>query len=305
MRRNKVAPVSLCLAAGLLLSLGSCAPATPTPSEGAVQATVSILPQKYFVERIGGDRVSVSVVVLPGANPATYEPKPRQVVDLTESKIYFSIGVPFETAWLERFRQAAPRMTIVNTQEGVSLLSMASGHRHEEGGHGDHEGHSAGKDPHIWLSPPLVMIQARHYLTALVQADPEGRALYEANYRKFIAELVELDLKIDRLFSDVKSGRRFMVYHPAWGYFARAYGLIQIPVEMEGKSPPPKVLQRLIEQAKQEGIRVVFVQPQFATKSAETIAQAIQGQVVKADPLAPDWSTNLYQVAEQFRACLK
>jgi len=286
------------------LLLWSCFSLLPAFAGTPIKVTVSILPQKYFLERIGGDRVDVSVMVLPGANPATYEPKPKQMADLAQSKLYFAIGVPFETVWLNRFAQASPEMTIVETQEGIEKLPMEPKHHHDKNEHRDPEAHS-GKDPHVWLSPPLVMVQARNYVSALVKADPEGRASYEANYRQFILELADLDLKIARLFYNEKTGKRFMVYHPAWGYFAAAYGLVQIPVEIEGKSPTPKALQQLIDRARKDGIRVVFVQPQFSTKSAETIAHAIGGRVIAADPLALDWQTNLLHVAEQFKPALK
>jgi zinc transport system substrate-binding protein len=295
------------LTLALMLTCLSGSPVVAASSgEAPLKATVSILPQKYFVERIGGDRVAVSVMVMPGANPATYEPKPRQMVDLTQSGLYFAIGVPFETVWLDRFAHANPGMEIVSTQDRIEKIPMASAHVHEgdarqrEGG-----GHLEIRDPHIWLSPPLVMVQARTIMRALMAADPAGRAVYETNYRRFIAEMVDLDLKIARLFSGMPKGNRFMVYHPSWGYFAEAYGLEQIPVEIEGKSPTPKALQRFIDQARDKGIRAIFVQPQFAIKSAETIARAINGQVISADPLALDWPTNLLQVAEQFKAALK
>ncbi|MCF8144119.1 MAG: zinc ABC transporter substrate-binding protein [Deltaproteobacteria bacterium] len=289
----------------LTLLMGISVP-SPSMGGGPLKVTVSILPQKYFVEKIGGDRVEVSVMVLPGANPATYEPKPRQMVDLTESRIYFAIGVPFETVWLDKFAHASPKMEIVPTQAGIEKIPMAPKHTHDGEDHpGGPAAHSGGKDPHIWLSPPLVMLQARNILRALIKADPPGRADYEARYQEFIEGLVELDLRIAGLFSDRGMDNRFMVYHPAWGYFAKAYGLMQIPVETEGKGPTPKALQRLIADAQHDGIRAIFVQPQFSVKSAETIARAINGRVIAADPLALDWQTNLLRVAEQFKAALR
>lgn len=288
----------------LILPMGITVP-SPVFGGNPLKVFVSILPQKYFVERIGGDRVEVSVMVLPGSNPATYEPKPRQMVSLTQSRLYFAIGVPFEAVWLERLAHASPGMQIVSTQSGIERIPMETG-SHHHGHQGTPERDSGGgRDPHIWLSPPLVMIQARNILYALLKADPDNRPLYEANYKRFITELVDLDLKIGRLFSDRGTDRRFMVYHPAWGYFAETYGLVQIAVEIEGKQPTPKALQRLIHNARQDGIKAVFVQPQFAVKSAETIAQAIGGRVIIADPLAIDWKRNLLQVAEQFGSALR
>jgi zinc transport system substrate-binding protein len=269
------------------------------------QVTVSILPQKYFLEQIGGEQVDVSVMVLPGANPATYEPRPRQMAKLTESKAYFAVGAPFETHWLAKFASFNPGMEIVHTQAGIAKLRMMS-HHHEEGkgGHGS-EGRGEVLDPHIWLSPPLVMLQARNILEGLLKIAPEHRDLFEANYRKFIHEIVDLDLSIMARFKDRAQGSRFMVYHPAWGYFARAYGLEQVPVEMEGKEPSPRELQHLIELARKDGIKVIFVQPQFSEKSADTIARAIGGKVMAADPLAQNWADNLEKVSAVFAEVLR
>jgi zinc transport system substrate-binding protein len=289
----------------LTLPMGISVP-SPVSGGNPLKVTVSILPQKRFVERIGGDRVEVSVMVLPGANPATYEPKPRQMVNLTQSRIYFAIGVPFETVWLDKFANVSPGMEVVSTQADIEKIPMKPAYAHDgDRNHATAAAQPGVRDPHIWLSPPLVMVQARNILRALIKADPVGRGAYEANYKNFIMELVDLDLKIASLFSDRDTDKRFMVYHPAWGYFAKAYGLVQIPVETEGKGPTPKALQRLIDEARQDGIRAVFVQPQFSAKSAETIARAINGRVIAADPLALDWQTNLLQVAEQFKSALK
>jgi zinc transport system substrate-binding protein len=279
---------------------------SPAAAENPIKITVSILPQKYFVQKIGGDLVDISVMVLPGSSPATYEPKPKQMVKLTESKIYFALGVSFEEVWLKKFASANPEMKIIATQNGIEKIPMKR-HLHDdkERDHDKAVARAGGKDPHIWLSPPLVMLQARNILDALLRVDSTNRKIYESNYKSFIAELVDLDLKISDLFADTGRGTRFMVYHPAWGYFAKAYDLVQIPVEIEGKNPTPKGLQQVITNAKKHGIKVVFVQPQFSTKSAQTIARAIGGRVVFADPIAFDWAKNLLLVANQFKGVLK
>jgi len=289
-----------------LLFLLSISFLSPASAETCMKVTVSILPQKYFVQKIGGDLIDISVMVLPGSSPATYEPKPKQMVKLTKSKIYFAIGVSFEEVWLKKFAGANPEMRIIATQNGIEKIPMKR-HLHDdiERNHGKAVARSGIKDPHIWLSPPLVILQARNILNTLVKVDPAHRRTYEDNYKKFISEVVNLDLKIRNQFAGTDKGTRFMVYHPAWGYFAKAYDLIQIPVEMEGKNPTPKGLQQLIRNAKKDGIKVVFVQPQFSTKSAHTIAKAIGGRVVFADPLAFDWAKNLLLVARQFKDVLK
>ena len=274
-------------------------------AEKKLNVVASILPQKYFVKKIGGDRVDVSVMVLPGANPATYEPKPRQMVRLARSEIYFAIGVPFENTWLPKFAKTNPGMTIVETQAGITKIPMkAGGHGHHGAEHDDETISAGAKDPHIWLSPLLVMVQAKNILDGLVEADPESRSFYEANYKAFIEELKELDLKLKTVFQTTGQNARFMVYHPSWGYFANTYGLEQTPIELEGKKPSPRKLLELIKEARKDGIKVIFVQPQFSEKSAETIASAIGGKVVFADPLAEDWENNLLRVADGFKSAL-
>ena len=300
-KRPRIFPLTM-----VVLFLMAISFLSPASAETPLKVTVSILPQKYFVENIGGDLVDISVMVLPGSSPATYEPKPKQMVKLTESKIYFAIGVSFEEVWLKKFAGVNSGMRIIATQNGIEKIPMKK-HLHDdkEWNHGKAIARSGIKDPHIWLSPLLVMVQARNILEGLLQVDPTHRGTYEDNYRKFINEVVDLDLKIRNLFANTGPHTRFMVYHPAWGYFAKAYDLIQIPVEMEGKRPTPKGLQELIRNAKRDGIKVVFVQPQFSTKSAQTIAKEIGGRVVFADPLAFDWAKNLLLVAQQFKDVLR
>lgn len=291
---------------------------------------VSILPQKYFVQQIGKDFVDVQVMVQPGASPHTYEPRPRQMADLSKAKAYFAVGVTFEDAWLNRIAAANPKMKVVHTDHGIKKLPMAphphhddkdaehqykgapeEGERHhaedehheaDEPGHG-HHGHG-GLDPHIWLSPPLVKIQARNILTALQEIDPAHRAFYETNFQKFVLQIDGLDVELNKIFAG-RQGLQFMVFHPAWGYFAHAYGLTQVCVEIEGKDPKPAQLKTLIEHAREKGIKVIFVQPQFSIRNAEIVAREIGGQVAFADPLAEDWMANLREVAENFKAALK
>ncbi len=257
---------------------------------------VSIVPQKFFVEAIGGDRVAVAVMVPPGASPATYEPKPRQMVELSKASLYFSIGVPFEGAWLERIASANRAMTIVATQEGIERRAMAS-HRHD--GHVDgHDDGGRGLDPHVWLSPRAALTLGRNILRALVAADPEGAPLFRENYRRFAGAVVDLDLELMERLSSLPEGTPFMVFHPSWGYFAGDYGLKQLAVEMEGKEPKAGELAALVELARREAIRVLFVQPQFSQKAAKVLAGATGASVETLDPLAEDWDENLRRAAE-------
>lgn len=290
----------------ILLGIGFSGSAAAAP----MPVFVSILPQKYFVQQIGGDRVDVQVMVQPGASPATYEPKPRQMASIASATLYFAIGVPFESAWLEKIAAANPRMTIIHTDRGIEKRAMAA-HAHEaEEDHHQYKGRHDGNDeagildPHIWLSPPLVAVQARIICAALKAADPDQAGAYTLRCERFIDDVAALDRDLRQMFSNMQ-GRRFMVFHPSWGYFAEAYGLIQVPIEMEGKAPKPAQLAQIITQARENHITAIFVQPQFSTKSAALVAKAIGGRMVPADPLAPDWSHNLKTVAAVFAAALR
>jgi zinc transport system substrate-binding protein len=265
-----------------------------------LKVVVSIVPQKYFLDKIGGDLVDVSVMVLPGSSPATYEPKPQQMVGLTKARIYFAVGVPFEKVWLKKFISVNPEMTVVHTEEGIEKIFMEVQDSHDE------KTHQHGiRDPHIWLSPPLVMVQSRNIFYALTRVDPEHKEVYTKNYKSFMREVVDLDLKIRDVFSGEGEGARFMVYHPAWGYFARSYGLKQIPVEIEGKSPTARELEHFVNYTGREGVKAIFVQPQLSSKSAHTIAQAIGCRVIFVDPLAENWAENLLDVADKFNSIRK
>ncbi|MGD8990976.1 MAG: zinc ABC transporter substrate-binding protein [Desulfobacterales bacterium] len=266
---------------------------------------VSIAPQNYFVQQIGRELVNVQVMLPSGADPHTYEPKPRQMAGISKAKGYFAIGVPFENAWLEKIAAANPGMTVVHTDDGIEKIPMATHHQAEDEAH--HEAGTQGRrglDPHIWLSPALVKIQARTIMNALQKLDPSHHAVYQKNYQLFVTEIDRLDNEIKTIFAG-KRGLRFMVFHPSWGYFARAYGLKQVAVEIEGKDPKPAQLKELIEHAREKDINIIFVQPQFSIRSAKLLAKEIGGQVAVADPLAEDWLGNLRNVASKFRAALK
>lgn len=262
-----------------------------------IKVFVSVLPQAYFVERIGGDRVDVSVMVGPGQSPVTYEPMPRQMVELGRAKLFFRIGVPFEDVWMDRISSAHPEIKMIDTRRGIQLISMKTHHRHEDTQHV--EGRRGRKDPHIWLSLKLAKIQAKNICDALISVDAVCGEYYRENLKIFHDDLDKLDMKITQNLKGL-GARKFMVFHPAWGYFARDYGLDQIPVEIGGKDPGAKELASLIEEAKNDGIKIIFVQKQFSEKSAEAIAAAIKGRIIQIDPLARDYLNNMKMIAETF-----
>lgn len=306
-RRNRLSGWFCLTLLALLLS--------PQTGVSAVKTFVSIAPQRYFVQKIGGDLVEVSVLVPNGASPHQYEPKPRQMAELSKSALYFSVGIDFERFWLPRIASANPGLRVVRIDEGIAKIPMAGHDRvgasrprrpqpaaqEIRTGHG-HGGESP--DPHVWLSPALVKIQAARIRDALAAVDQAHGLTYHSRYDGFVREIDELDAELKQRFAG-RQGERFMAFHPSWGYFARDYGLVQIPVEFEGKEPKPARLQSLVRQARENGIQTVFVQPQFSAKSAELLSREIGGKVVSADPLAEDWAANLREVARKFGAAAR
>lgn len=269
-----------------------------------LQVFVSVLPQKTFVEKIGGDHVDVQTMVRPGHNPHNYDPTPQQITALTKAALYVRTGIPFEQVWMERLRATNPKMQVLDARDNIDLRTIEQ-HDHGDGHHGHHshethhEAHSnkAEHDPHIWTSPPLVKDMTANIRDALIELDPANSQDYTENYAAFAAELDTLDSEIRAILKDAPT-RKFMVFHPAWGYFADTYGLTQIPIEKEGKEPGARALTALIQQAKDENVKVILVQPQFSKRSAEQVAQAIDGRVVAIDPLSPDYLTNLRRIAQ-------
>jgi len=278
-RRLYVIVVTLLLSAALL---AGCSQSTAPASTDTLNVTVSILPQKYFVERVGGEHVTLNVMVQPGASPATYEPKPAQLTALSQAAAYVSIGVPFEDAWLDKIASANSDMLMVDTTTGIERV---------------------GNDPHIWLSPTLVKTQAQTIYDALVELDPAHKTDYKANVDSFVADIDALDADIRAALEGLET-KKFMVFHPAWGYFARDYGLEMISIEVGGQEPSAAELAALVAKAQEEGINVIFAQPEFSTKDAETIGNEIGGEVLLISPLAPDWLDNLRQVADTFAEVL-
>jgi zinc transport system substrate-binding protein len=300
------------LALALLSSAAVAEPvATPVAPAPPLSVVVSVLPLATFVEAVGGERVAVRTMVLPGQSPATYDPSPKQIAALADADLYVRVGVPFEAAWMTRIQAANSDMPVLDLRDGLPLRPQENHvHGADEHEHGDNpdasERHAIhdepdAMDPHVWTSPRLVRRMAVAIRDALTRLDPDGAALYAANQAAFDAELSALDSELSATFSGLEH-RSFLVYHPAWGYFADAYGLTQIPIQREGKEPTARRLTALIEQARAAGTRVIFVQPQFDQRAAARVAHEIGGRVEAVDPLAPDYAANLRRVAGLFAA---
>jgi len=246
---------------------------------------VTIPPQAEFVKRVGGEKVTVITMVPQWANPHTYEPTPAQLMNVSKAKMYVKMGsgIEFEIAWMDKIKSINENMLIVDCSNGIELLK-------EDGK----------ADPHIWLSPKNAKIIVENIFKGFVQIDPANSTYYEQNKEAYLKELDALDDEISQILSKTSktSAHKFIVYHPAWSYFARDYGLEQISVEEGGKEPTPERIASIIEEAKRNNITKIFASPQFKDK-AEVTAKEIGGKVVEINPLAENYTENMRKFAEE------
>ena len=306
MKKNLfISMIIVVVVVGVYFLLSSIDRGNKKKDDDITNVMVSILPQVDFVERIGGEKVQVTEMIPPGFSPATYNPSPEQLKKLQDADIYFRIGhISFEKAQMEKLKKLNNKMKVVDTSKGIKLLALAAHSHGDEDKHEKKEEHEIGNDPHIWLSPKLVKIQAKYIYDSLVEYAPKNRDYFTQNYNQFINNLDKLDQKLTSAFAPIE-GQTILVFHPAFGYIADAYGFKQEAIEIEGKEPTLVQLQKIIDEAKNDNIKVVFVQAQFSTKSAESVAKAIGGAVVQIDPLAKNYFTNLETMAEKIVTPLK
>lgn len=255
--------------------------------------SVSILPQKYFLEKIARDHFDINVLIPPGASPATYDPSPAQIAELYKSQIYFKIGyIEFEKNWLNKIFLEYPQLKIIDNSNGINLLE----NQHDDEDHGHQHGFI---EPHTWMSPDNVKIIARSMYEAILNLDPKNEASYTENFEKFIAEIDSLNQTLATQLKNIPS-RSFIIYHPALTYFAEAYNLEQISIETEGKNPSALHIKEIIDTAKSKDIKIVFIQKQFDHEKARTIANEIGGSVIPIDPLDYNWQGQLLKIANVF-----
>jgi zinc transport system substrate-binding protein len=291
-------------------------------SDEPIVVAVSVLPQAEFVEKVGRDKVKTVVVIPPGADPHTYEPSPRELGEVSQALMYVTVGtgMPFEKVWIKRFESISSETLIVNSSNGIELKELAA-HHHQEGEGEEHAGElevdhaneseenhenesekgpeETELDPHIWTSPANAKVMVENIYEGLVVIDPENKEYYAQNRDAYLEELDALDVRI-REKLEGKKERHFMVFHPSWGYFAAEYGLTMITIETEGKEPSAQDLAKIVDLAKEKQVKVIFVQPQFSTRSAQAVAEEIGGEVVAVDPLAKDYIANMDGVSDVF-----
>lgn len=287
MKRKLILSLLLCL--GLII--------LSQPSVGSSirpQVLVSIPPQKWLCEQLGGHQLKVQVLIPNGQEPHNFSPSPRLIQSISGSALFFTVGLEFEREIIRRLETGSPGLHIVDSSVEIQKIPL--------GGTG--HGHTGGLDPHVWLSPINLKQMAFVMASALVGEDPGHASGYEKNLQDLNERLDRLDQVIAEKLAPFR-GASFFVFHPAFGYFAHEYQLRQVPVEIGGKSPTPKQLYKLIHKAKEENVKVIFVQPQFDSRSAKNIANAIGGEVLPLDTLAEDVAGNLECMASQIEQALR
>ena len=252
-----------------------------------IHAVVSIVPEQTFLKAIGGDKINITLMVKSGDSPHTYEPKPSQMLSVAKADLYLAIDVEFEQVWLPKFQSLNSKMLVADIAEGVKKMPMGKEHHEHEG-----------QDPHIWTSPKNVKIIAQNIYQVLVKLDKNNEDYYHHNLDTFLKQVEKTDMQIKEILSTLKGSRTFMVFHPSWGYFAKTYGLTQMAVEVEGKSPKPRELVQLMKEARKEKVTAIFTQPEFSDASAKILAKELHIPVIKVSPLASNWSKNLIGIAK-------
>lgn len=285
MWKSALTLISLCF-------LASCG--KPKPQAGAsgkLKVVVGIPPLRSVVVAVGGDKVEVSSLMSEQDDPHTFSPTPKTMAALRDTRLLLTLGLDYEKALEGKLRRQFPDLVIQNASRTLKHLPSPHHHHHHDHGHAHKEGHEHegehSADPHVWLSLPNLMEIADQVQVDLVEIAPEHAEFFAGRCEEYKSTLAARHKEFAQSLEAV-APRSFCVYHPAFGYFARDYGLEQKTVEIDGKAPTPRQLKELYEQARLDGFRVVFVQPQFRSAPAEEIARRIGGRVVRVNPLAGD-----------------
>lgn len=278
----------------LLLAIVGLSACQGKKEGGTRMISVTIEPQRYFVEKIAGDLFQVYCVTPAGQSPETYDPTPQQMVQISRSQAYFRIGeIGFEQAWMKNLQSQNPDMRVFDLSEGMELIkNQEEEHEGEEA----HHHHHGSVDPHIWTSISGAKVIAQNTCQALVKLDPENQETYQAGYQRLIGEIDSTAVEMKRLLQPL-AGSAFIIYHPTLTYFAREFGLQQLCIELDGKEPSPAQLKRLIETAAQSKAKVVFVQQEFDQKNAELIAKETGCRLVTINPLSYNWHDEMIRLA--------
>ncbi len=264
--------------------------------------TVTIEPFRYFVNQIAGDKVDVNVMVPAGSNPETYEPTPQQMVKLSESSLYLKVGkIGFEETWMKKLTDNAPDMKVIDTSVGITPAKTAGGV----------------EDPHTWMSTQSARTISQNICKALCNLLPGDSTYFKQQQEKFVLNVVcQVETDMTPFFHQAKEAREkltqrkekrfpFVIYHPALTYFAKDHGFDQLPIEEEGREPSIAQLQALIDKAKKEQIKTVFIQKEFANRNTQTFIDATGAQSIEINPLAYDWARQMVDIAKKMAESYK
>ncbi|WP_026474531.1 metal ABC transporter solute-binding protein, Zn/Mn family [Alkaliflexus imshenetskii] len=293
MNAFKLIKISLIIAAGITIS--ACSGKTRETNV----LSVSITPQKFFVDALTDGAIDVNVMIPPGASHATYSPTPQQFRKLSDSRIYIGIGhLGYEQAWMPRLKELNPDMKLLDLSEKTVLISGSCNHDHH-----DHDHHHNGVDPHIWMSPRVMLELLPHIKNALTENFPELREIIESNYPALYTKIETLDTRMYEASRDL-AHKQFLIFHPALTYLARDYGLEQIAIEQDGKEPSPAFLASVIRKAREEKIPVIFIQEEYDIRNAEMVSREAGIALVQINPLAYDWIQNMETLIETIKVHL-
>ncbi len=259
--------------------------------------TVSILPQKYIIDKISLGELKVNVLIPPGASPASYEATPRQLAEFDHSLIYFRMGhIIFEKTWIKKIMERSPDLKVVDLSKDLHLIRNEEEHENDE--HGDHHGHDHGiYDPHIWMSPKNMIKISEKVYAELISLFPEKSDEFRNNYNLLKHEIMEID-SLFKMNQNKLEAIHFLIYHPALTYLALDYGMTQHVLEAEGKEPGPAHMMKLIKTARENNISYIFIQKQFSRDNAEALAKEINAEIIEIEPLSENWSLEMKKILD-------
>lgn len=275
----------------IMVSIGTFISCNSVPTKPIL--AVSIQPQRYFLEKIVGDKFDVLCLLTQGSNPESYEPSMNHLINLERSKAFFRVGnIGFELAILNKIKSNNPDLVIIDTSVGIDLLkgTHCGVHTHE-----NLHGHSHEIDPHVWTSVPNAKIIVQNMYKALLEIDSRNEKYYTKNYNALLAELSELETELSQKMDSLK-GCAFAVWHPSLSYFARDYGLTQIAMENEGKEVAASALKREIDMARGHNVKVLFYQKEFDSRQIQTINEQLGTEMVEINPMGYEWSLEMRKI---------
>ena len=294
MKNNIKNTFTLYTAILIAIAITSCSDKKNTPTS----ISVSVLPQKYLVEQLMGNDVPVNVLIPKGSSPATYSPSPVQVKNLSQSKIYLRIGhIGFEQAWMGRISEINPELIILDTSIGISLI------RGEDHVHGDHV-HEGGVDPHIWTSPKAMLTVLKNTQEALINHFPKSKEQILKRGLVLEKKMIQLDDEFEMKCNSFAK-KSFYIFHPAYTYLARDYGLEQISIERKGKEPSAQWLKKLIDYGREQDIKAIFIQEEFDKRNADVIADELDIPAIQVNPLSADWEKEMRNTLSKLENALR